>query len=269
MEVLHILTPGFQQHPVWIVGENQELKYEELPRLADGERIKDGTLFLPIPEGDPTRLPPPTFPPITGNGPSTPQKPGQPNPPKSTTPTTLPVDNNIYNVQLGRFMASKQWDPWLKGGSEFYISFTETAVNAPVGGTATDVGASAQINRIFVDRPRKTISKKQWVDVYQNAVSHWRKEVYKSAMIIIEKDLELGGGDKKIPYDIPFMVGDKTYNLKGEFTMSSKDDLVTTKVFDRQYIFSNLNFANNQWTVHSAEGVNWTLPYKIGTSIYN
>ncbi|MNL66401.1 hypothetical protein D3C87_1908600 [compost metagenome] len=61
----------------------------------------------------------------------------------------------------------------------------------------------------------------------------------------------------------------KTYNIKGDIIIEKRDDHITTKVYDRNYIFSNLNFSNNNWTTYSENGVNWTLPYTIGTSITN
>ncbi|MEN5197497.1 hypothetical protein [Sphingobacterium faecium] len=237
------------KHPVWVLSKKADLTYDEIPALAAGERTKGNVYFSK--EEQLTSKSVVVKEALRANV-------------NSSNSTT----NQIYNVKLGRFMATKQWDPWLKGGSEFYLLFTETSVNSSVGGSANEIGSSTSINMIFVDRPRKTIKKKQWVDVYKNAVSNWRPEVHKSTLVIMEKDWEGWGVDeRKIPYDIPVTVGGKTYNIKGDIIIEKRDDHITTKVYDRNYVFSNLNFSNNNWTTYSENGVNWTLPYTIGTSI--
>ncbi|RKF37712.1 hypothetical protein BCY89_27365 [Sphingobacterium siyangense] len=238
------------ENPVWIVGENTELLYEEIPDLANGERVKDSVYFLPTPVATVT-----------------------PTAPLNKISLASTGDNNVYKVDLGRFMAEKHYDPWLKGGSEFYLIFTETATNVAVSTTGDQLNTSTQINSIFVDRPRKTINKKQWVDVNKIAVSHWRPEVYKTALVIIEKDWSgLGSKEEKIPYDIPINYTEngqsKTYNLKGEIKIDKRDDYITTKTFDRNFIFSNLNKLGNSWAIYSEKGLNWTLPYTIGTSYH-
>ncbi|MBB2951645.1 MULTISPECIES: hypothetical protein [unclassified Sphingobacterium] len=240
-----------KKHPVWVLSKKSDLSYSEIPALASGERTKGNVYFSEINHLEDK---------VSVSNQNL----------KSNVNLVSNTATQIYNVKLGRFMATKQWDPWLKGGSEFYLLFTETSVNSNVGGNANEIGASTSINMIFVDRPRKTISKKRWVDVYKNAVSNWRPEVHKSTLVIMEKDWEGWGVDeRKIPYDIPVTVQGKTYNIKGDIIIEKRDDHITTKVYDRNYIFSNLNFSNNNWTTYSENGVNWTLPYTIGTSITN
>ncbi|WP_411973663.1 hypothetical protein ACLCDV_10865 [Sphingobacterium sp. Lzh-3] len=43
---------------------------------------------------------------------------------------------------------------------------------------------------------------------------------------------------------------------------------ITTKTFDRNFIFSDLNKLGNNWAIYSEKGLNWTLPYTIGTSYH-
>lgn len=47
-----------------------------------------------------------------------------------------------------------------------------------------------------------------------------------------------------------------------------RDDYITTKTFDRNFIFSNLNKLGNNWAIYSGKELNWTLPCTIGTSYY-
>ncbi len=138
-----------------------------------------------------------------------------------------------------------------------YFLFTETTVNSTVVGGP--IGASTQINSIFVDRPRKTINKKQWGDVNKIAVSNWRPEFHKMTMVVFEKDWEGWAGDsdnQKHEFDIPVTYTDassslKTHNVKGSISVHKRDEHVTPKVFDRSNIFSNFNFSNNNWTIYT------------------
>lgn len=234
MDVIMVDESYAEKKPVWIIRKS-DLKYMDLPNFSEGEFVKNGVLF-------------------------------------STAANTInAAQENVYTMKLGRFMSSKHYDPWLKGGSEFMIYITETSVNTQLPGSPADLGATTQVNSIFVDRPRKTINKKQWVDVNAIGVSNWRPEVDKTTLVIMEKDWGgISGGTKvEIPYDIPIVGADgKTINVKGSITVLKEDDHVVTRVYDRKYIFSNLNFSNGQWTVYNNNnGVNWTLPTVIGQTI--
>lgn len=76
----------------------------------------------------------------------------------------------------------------------------------------------------------------------------------------------------KIIYDIPINYTEngqsKTYNSKGEIKIDKRNDFITTKTFDRNFIFSNLNKLGNNWAIYSGKELNWTLPCTIGTSYY-
>lgn len=218
-------------NPVWIVRKS-DIDYQALPNFSKGEFTKNGVLF-------------------------------------STASKALSsTQQKVYTMKLGSFMASKHYDPWTKGGSEFMIYITETSVNTQLPGSPADLGATTQVNSIFVDRPRKTIKKKQWVDVNAIGISNWRPEVHKTTLVIMEKDWGglSGGTEEDIPYDIPVTGADgKTINIKGSIKVIKQDDHVATKVYDRSYIFSNLNYSNGQWTVYNNNnGVHWTLPTVIG-----
>lgn len=218
-------------NPVWIVRKS-DIDYQALPNFSKGEFTKNGILF------------------------------------STASQALVSNQEKVYTMKLGRFMSSKQYDPWTKGGSEFMIYITETSVNTQLPGSPADLGATTHVNSIFVDRPRKAISKKQWADVNAIGISNWRPEVHKTTLVIMEKDWGglSGGNEEDIPYDIPVTGADgKTFNVKGSIKVITKDDHVATRVYDRSYIFSNLNFSNGQWTVYNNNnGVNWTLPTVIG-----
>ena len=239
-----------QQHPVWVLSKKSDVPYKDIPHLADGKRAKNGTYFQPAVNTDHYK----------SNV-------------KKSVKASSSADNKVYQMKLGDFMAERHYDPWLKGGSEFYFLFTETATNSVVPGSG--IGMSTQINRIFIDRPRKTIKNKSWVNVNQIAVSHWRPEVFKSALVIIEKDTDSwepkDKDAEKINFDIPITYmengKEKTTNLKGSFTIHKEDEFITTKNYDRNFIFSNGNNLGSQgWAKLSEGGLHWKLPTYIYTS---
>ncbi len=56
----------------------------------------------------------------------------------------------------------------------------------------------------------------------------------------------------------------KDYGFTLKMPYGSGDDLVYKNVYTKNFIFSTNNMKGNVPVVHSASGVYWTMPYKIG-----
>lgn len=65
----------------------------------------------------------------------------------------------------------------------------------------------------------------------------------------------------------PLKSKEKILDLKQKLPFGSHDDLVYRTVYKRTFVFSTNNKEGNNWTVHKANGVSWTLPYKIGFTL--
>lgn len=255
VDSLYINEEYAEANPVWIVNIN-ETKYDDLPALSDGERVAPSGLTYPhkieIQDPLPERVLEKT--PITWN----------PEPILPPVVNPKPQQKKVYTVYLGKFRATRQYDSWISGASEFVIqmgSIDDFNLTDP----DALMSLSPAINKYCIKIKRKAIKKKKWFEIHSVMASNWSENQLSAAFMIHEDD---GGGRREQKFDIGVKIGSKSYGFNIGLNWKRRDDMVGNKVYKRDYIFSSNNYNNGSWYVDSSGGCYWTLEYKIGTTTY-
>lgn len=225
-----------EKNPVWIINKS-DISYEDLPNLSLKQNVKNNVLFLS----------------------ETNENKNIDNLPYITRATGEPV----YTVYLGQFMAEKQYDKIWSGGSEFAIQMGAIE-NMQIESIEQLKSANPQVTYLRITRSRKDIKKKRWITLNSVLSSDWYPNENNAAFMIHEEDQ---GKNINWEADLSIKIKGKDFGFKAKLPFGSHDDLVYRTVYKRTFVFSTNNKEGNNWTVHKANGVSWTLPYKIGFTL--
>lgn len=223
-----------EKNPVWIINKS-DISYEDLPNFSLKQKIKNNVLFLSKANENIDNLP----------------------------YTTRAAGEPVYTVYLGQFMAEKQYDKIWSGGSEFAIQMGAIE-NMQIESIEQLKSANPQVTYLRITRSRKDIKKKRWITLNSVLSSDWYPNENNAAFMIHEEDQ---GKNINWEADLSIKIKGKDFGFKAKFPFGSHDDLVYRTVYKRTFVFSTNNKEGNNWTVHKANGVSWTLPYKIGFTL--
>lgn len=227
-----------EQHPVWIISKS-DISYDNLPEFSENKFEKNGISFLTSKKIETQNVP-------------------------------LPIaasSRNVYTVNLGEIMSTKQYDSIWGGGSEFIFQMGAAQNYQFNNGSLISFSPLVTCHRICLSR--KQIKKKRWINVNQPIIPDWVPNMTEVAFMLIEDD---GGSHRDINQNLTIALKDEYVDFNVTLKMRSHDELIHRITYSHNYIFStnnNLSGDNNnpQWFEFSSGGVHWTLPYKIGTRI--
>lgn len=255
LDSLYINEEYAIENPVWIVNTN-EIRYKELPELSMGIRVAENGICYP--EKELIAQPVPDL--VLGKTPIV----WNPDPKPSRPILPKPTQKKVYTVYLGKFMASRQYDSWISGASEFVIQ-TGSINDFNLTDPDALMSLSPAITKYCIKIKRKDIKNKHWFEIHSVMASNWSENELSAAFMIHEDD---GGGRRDQKFDIGLKIGSKTYGFNFSLFWKKRDDMVGNKVYKRDYIFSSNNYNDGNWYVDSSGGVYWTMEYKIGTTTY-
>ncbi|MGM5631142.1 hypothetical protein O2K51_09580 [Apibacter raozihei] len=175
------------------------------------------------------------------------------------------VGDPIYSIKIGKFMASKQYDDWANGGSEFVIHIG--AVDQFKINTVDDLrNVNPNISRVRITRSRKDISKKRWTDVNAVMVSDSQPNDIDLAFMLVEEDQ---GSGRFWEANLGLELAGKKYRIDAKLPFKSGDDMIYQVKYRRNFIFSTLNYntKNNTFVEHTAGNCYWTLEVNKGQII--
>lgn len=175
------------------------------------------------------------------------------------------VGKDIASVYLGSFKSTKQHDPWHKGGSEYYVE-ASSPLHKEVNGKIEVINDNFFRTRITFTRKEIGAQTKRNFGYGLPIVTQWQKELDKIAFFVFENDASLFNGNVDI--DLSATWKGQTYGFKVKLPFGSGDDQIAKITYTRDFLFSTNNYENNIWQEYTSDGVYWTLPFKVGKTIY-
>lgn len=180
---------------------------------------------------------------------------------RNTRTTSQP--GKIYTVNLGRFMAEKQYDSAWAGGSEFVVKFAY--LDDSKAKSLAD-SSKVQVREVYIPvyRSRKDIRKRRWTDVNTVMAPNWKPNYHEGFFMLIEEDQ---GSAKQEEMSLSITIFGKKLGFESKLPLKSRDEEIYKQCYPREFIFSTSNYANGTWVQHQCAGVYWTLPFQIGTAL--
>lgn len=231
IETIIVDEEYMENNPVWIINK-ADIPYDELPNFNNNEFSKGGIYYCP--EKALTSAQNTT----SGN-------------------ETRAAGTPVYTVYLGKFMSDKNYDSVWNGGSEFAIQMGAIE-NMVITSQEQLKSVDPSVTYIRITRSRKDIKNKRWKESNSVLSSDWHQNENNAGFCIYEEDQggtkywEMSLSTKIKGIDIPFTL---------KMPYGSGDDLIYKVVYSRNFMFST---NNSDGTIHSAGGVYWTMPYKVG-----
>lgn len=179
------------------------------------------------------------------------------------------LGSKITTLYLGSLQPTRHHDAWHKGGDEYEINVT--APKHILVGDSIKI-LDRQLAMFRDEFTRKAIRRRERREYQERVklVSAWQPELDEIAMNIYENDASL------------FNRNDHTFSLsatwKGvKFTVEAKlpfasgDDELYKALWSAKYIFSdgNYNVSLGKFIQHEANGLLYTLPYKVHTIVHD
>lgn len=235
IETIIVDEEFMEKNPVWIINK-ADICYNDLPNFNNNEFSKNGVSYCPR-----TKL---------SNHEKT-----------DNEPQTRSAGTPVYTVYLGKLMSEHQYDKVWSGGSEFAIRMG--AIEHMDLTTEDQVKSeNARINYVRVCRSRKDIKKRRWAELTGCVLSSdWQPSENNAAFSIYEEDQ---GGTKEYEVDLSVKILGKDIGFKLKMPFGSHDDKICKEIYSRNFMFST---NNSEGTIHSAGGVYWTMPYKVGYTV--
>lgn len=175
------------------------------------------------------------------------------------------IGKEIATVYLGSFKSTKQHDPWHKGGSEYYVE-ASAPLHKEVNGKIEIINDNFFRTRITFTREEINNHTKRNFGFGLPIVTQWQKELDKIAFFVFENDASVFNGN--VDLDLSATWKGQTYGLKVKLPFGSGDDQIAKITYTRDFLFSTNNYENSIWQEYTSDGVYWTLPFKVGTTIY-
>ncbi|WP_373763775.1 hypothetical protein [Porphyromonas loveana] len=162
---------------------------------------------------------------------------------------------SIATVSLGKFQATRYYDPWTKGGPEFVISTSYPFVSKdPNTGLYK---ANDRQTKVCIQLTRKDV-KYDRIKTYNTViVPEWQAGVNEMGFEIYEDDTDLIDKTKEVKLTFSY----KGFSFQTSFFLGHSDDDIYSTTYSRDFIRSAANYNNGDWQWHHCDGVHWTLPY--------
>lgn len=162
----------------------------------------------------------------------------------------------VKTLFLGKMQATKQYDPWIDGGSEFYYLVEYPINKIDQNGNPTLQEAHG---KFFVSYTRNEISNGVVKDLDFVLVSSWNKALDNIGFVLYEDDSTWAPTG-----NIKFSFTYQGYGFTFEIPVpATRTDLYKT-YFSGDFLMSGHNYDSDtkDWKWHNADGVKFTLPIK-------
>lgn len=179
-------------------------------------------------------------------------------------PATEP-DYDVSLIKMGYMQVTRQYDSWINGGSEIYISHPKTHVN--FGNPSESTVEVSTFSHYF---SRGTIDDKKWVPIDQQYISNWLPEVRNQKLAIHEHDphgpFKFSG---KVNVKVPAFGVEPSAEVGFEVTFKSNDPIIYQHDHDRAsyFLFNRRGDIDNAgtmdcWRIYKGgSDLKFTLPF--------
>lgn len=183
------------------------------------------------------------------------------------SPLNLKESDLVYNpikrpflksLYLGKMQVTKQYDPWIDGGSEFYV-----IVAYPVlipdgnGGYVKEEKTTKQ----YIEFTRKEINDKTTKELDYILVSSWNSTTDNIGFLLYEDDATWAPGG-----NFTFEFGYKGFSFKIIVPIPNTRDDITSTYYAANFLQSTSNYdpEKKTWKWHNSDGLRYTLPIVVG-----
>jgi len=201
-----------KKHPVWVINEN-DLSYDDLPDFMNGEFEKNGVFFYSETASKKT--------------------------------TSFRASNSA--LMLESLQATKQYDDWLNGGSEF-----EFKLSQPLAPSYSTSGNN--VYRISISR--SDISNKKTFYPNYPLNTNWTVEQVQNGLKIVETDT---GGSKNWSFNLGVKILGEDLSIAASIPYGSNDDHLFESILDRAYIESSVMNGPTKVFYSNDNGFNWRM----------
>lgn len=164
----------------------------------------------------------------------------------------------LKSLYLGKMQVTKQYDPWLAGGSEFYVVATYPVLTPDGnGGYVKEEKTTKQ----YIEFTRKEINDKTTKELDRILVSSWNSTTDNIGFLLYEDDATWAPGG-----NFTFEFGYKGFSFKIVIPVPNTRVDITDAYYAADFLQSTNNYdlEKKTWKWHNSEGLRYTLPIVVG-----
>ncbi len=164
----------------------------------------------------------------------------------------------LKSLYLGKMQVTKQYDPWLAGGSEFYVVATYPVLTPDGnGGYVKEEKTTKQ----YIEFTRKEINDKTTKELDYILVSSWNSTTDNIGFLLYEDDATWAPGG-----NFTFEFGYKGFSFKIVIPVPNTRVDITHTYYAADFLQSTNNYdlEKKTWKWHNSEGLRYTLPIVVG-----
>lgn len=164
----------------------------------------------------------------------------------------------LKSLYLGKMQVTKQYDPWLAGGSEFYVVATYPVLTPDGnGGYVKEEKTTKQ----YIEFTRKEINDKTTKELDRILVSSWNSTTDNIGFLLYEDDATWAPGG-----NFTFEFGYKGFSFKIVIPVPNTRVDITHTYYAADFLQSTNNYdlEKKTWKWHNSEGLRYTLPIVVG-----